>query len=303
MTRILCLGMSAMDAIYRVDAIPTVPTKILATGFTECGGGMAANASVAVARLGGVAHYWGRVGADALGHRILDELAREGVDVATVRRVPGCASPSAAILVARDGERLVCAFNDPALDADPAWLPLASVAGFAAVLADVRWPEGARAMLDAARAAGRIAVLDGDVGPPEVILDLARRATHAMFSEPGLAAISGTEQPGAGLARVAARIDATVGVTLGAAGFLWRDGSAERYVDAPRVAAVDTLAAGDVWHGALTLALAEGSGISEAAHFANTAAALKCAKPGGRTGAPTRAEVAAAMRDGTGLTS
>ena len=105
-----------MDAIYRVPAIPAAPAKVLATGFSECGGGMAANASVAVARLGGAASYWGRVGADALGDRILAELASEGVDVGTVRRVPGGRSPSAAILVLPDGERLVCAYNDPALD-------------------------------------------------------------------------------------------------------------------------------------------------------------------------------------------
>ena len=263
MTRILCLGMSAMDAVYRVAAIPTMPTKILATGFRECGGGMAANASVAVARLGGTSHYWGRVGADALGERILAELAREGVDVGTVRRVPGCASPSAAILIAPDGERLICAFNDPGLDPDPGWLPLAAVASFQGVLVDVRWPAGARAVLDAARTGSRVAVLDGDVGAP----------------------------------------DATVGVTLGAAGFLWRDGSAERYVPAPRVAAVDTLAAGDVWHGAFTLALAEGSDIAAAALFANTAAALKCTRPGGRAGAPRRDEVAAAIGDATNLIS
>jgi sulfofructose kinase len=302
MARILCLGMSAMDAIYSVAAIPTAPIKILATGFRECGGGMAANASVAVARLGGTSHYWGRVGADALGERILAELAGEGVDVRTVRRVPGCASPSAAILVAPDGERMICAYNDPALDADPDWLPLQAVAGFEGVLVDVRWPAGARAVLDAARAGSRVAVLDGDVGAPEAILDLAGRATHAMFSEPGLAALSGTDQPGAGLARVAARTDATVGVTLGAAGFLWRDGSAERYVQAPRVAAVDTLAAGDVWHGAFTLALAEGSDVATAALFANTAAALKCTRPGGRTGAPRRDEVIAAMRESAAIT-
>ncbi len=292
-----------MDAIYRVAAIPTVPTKILATGFSECGGGMAANASVAVARLGGTCHYWGRVGADALGERILADLAREGVDVGTVRRVPGCASPSAAILIAPDGERLVCAYNDPALDPDPAWLPLAAVASFQGVLVDVRWPAGARAVLGAARAGGKVAVLDGDVGPPEAILELAGRATHAMFSEPGLAALCGTDDPGAGLARVAARTAAIVGVTLGAAGFLWRDGSAERYVPAPRVAAVDTLAAGDVWHGAFTLALAEGSEVAAAALFANAAAALKCTRPGGRAGAPRRDEVTAAMRIANNLIS
>ena len=61
----------------------------------------------------------------ALGERILAELAAEGVDVGSVRRIAGCVSPSAAILVDDDGERLVCAYNDPALDRDPSWLPLA----------------------------------------------------------------------------------------------------------------------------------------------------------------------------------
>jgi hypothetical protein len=79
MARILCLGVSALDSIYRVARIPATPTKVLATGFTECGGGMAANASVAVARLGGQSHYWGRVGDDELGRRILQQLAAEGV--------------------------------------------------------------------------------------------------------------------------------------------------------------------------------------------------------------------------------
>src|SRR5512139_2977469 len=176
MTRILCLGMSALDAIYRVPAIPTSPTKILATSFTECGGGMAANASVAVARLGGAVAYWGRIGDDQIGDRILGELRAEGVDVSGVRRIPGCVSPSAAILVDDQGERLVCAFNDPLLDADAGWLPADQVPAFSAVLADVRWPAGAAVVLDAARAAGRPAVLDGDVGPEEALVDLARRA-------------------------------------------------------------------------------------------------------------------------------
>ena len=158
--------MSALDAIYRVPAIPSTPTKVLASGFTECGGGMAANASVAVARLGGDAHYWGRVGADALGDRILAELAVDGVDVGAVRRIAGCISPSAAILVDDQGERLVCAYNDPALDADPSWLPLDALAHCQAVLADVRWPEGAAAVFAAAARYGILTVFDGDVGTP-----------------------------------------------------------------------------------------------------------------------------------------
>lgn len=295
MVRVLCLGMSALDAIYRVPSIPCRPTKVLATGFTECGGGMAANASVAVARLGGAAHYWGRVGDDELGRRILAQLAGEAVDTTGVRRVPDCVSPSAAVLVADDGERLICAYNDPRLDQDASWLPLERVRHFAAVLADVRWPAGAAAVLDAARAAGVPAILDGDIGVPEAVRDLARRATHVAFSEPGLALVTGTTDPGEGLRRMARQTSAVVGVTLGAAGFLWRDGSQLRRVPAPPITAVDTLAAGDVWHGAFAVALGEGLGIDPAARFANAAAAIKCTRFGGRQGAPSRAEVEALL--------
>jgi sulfofructose kinase len=295
MSRILCLGMSALDAIYRVPAIPATPTKVLATGYIESGGGMAANASVAVARLGGHASYWGRVGADPLGVRILDQLSVEGVDVAGVRRVAGCVSPSAAILVADDGERLVCAYNDPKLDSDAAWLPLDQVSGFDALLADVRWPAGAAAVLDAATAARIPAVFDGDIGPLDALLDLARRATHVVFSEPGLALAAGTSNPGEGLARFAPSIAGMVGVTLGPEGFLWRAGGREHRMPAPRIVAVDTLAAGDVWHGAFTLALGEGQEIADAARFANAAAAIKCTRAGGRLGAPSRAEVLAQL--------
>src|SRR5215471_13511700 len=104
MARVICLGMSALDAIYRVPAIPSTPIKVLASAFTECGGGMAANASVAVARLGGGAAYWGRVGDDEVGGRIISELAAEGVNTSVVRRVAGAASSSDAILVDPKGE-------------------------------------------------------------------------------------------------------------------------------------------------------------------------------------------------------
>jgi sulfofructose kinase len=62
-------------------------------------------------------------------------------------------------------------------------------------------------------------------------------------------------------------------------------------VPAPRVEVVDTLSAGDVFHGAFALAILEGKGIEAAARFACAAASLKCTRPGGRLGCPTRAQV------------
>ena len=86
-----------------------------------------------------------------------------------------------------------------ALDADPAWLPLQSVQSFDAVLADVRWPEGARCLLDAARAASVPTVFDGDVGAPDALRDLSGRCDYAIFSTPGLALATGTRDPAEGL--------------------------------------------------------------------------------------------------------
>src|SRR5665213_2063388 len=294
--RLICVGMCAHDTIYTVPSIPTRAIKVLATRYDECGGGMAANASVAAARLGVSVEYWGRTGDDALGRRITDELAAEGVDVANVRQIAGCTSPSAAILVDGHGERLICAYNDPRLDDDARWLPLAGIAAADAVLADVRWRRGSAAVLDAARMAGKIAVLDADIGPVDDIRDLIPRATHVVFSEGGLAAcVPGSA--GAALREIAASAHGLVGVTLGAAGFLWRENGSEHHAAAVNVVAIDTLAAGDVWHAAFAIALAEGRAAGDAARFANVAAALKCMRAGGRRGAPTRTEVLAKSQE------
>jgi sulfofructose kinase len=193
------------------------------------------------------------------------------------------------------GERLICTYNDPALDDDASWLPLAALAGCGALLADARWAKGAALAFDAARAAGVPTVLDADVAPAAVLRDLCVRCDYAIFSQPGLSAASGSADASEGLRRMQSGARGIVGVTLGAGGFLWLEGARERRATPPRVIVVDTLAAGDVFHAAFALAIAEGARVAAAAAFANAAAALKCTRFGGREGAPTRAEVAALL--------
>jgi sulfofructose kinase len=193
------------------------------------------------------------------------------------------------------GERLICGYNDPALDADPSWLPLASLGHCSALLADVRWRAGAAHALDAARGAGVPTILDADIAPVETLRDLCGRCDYAIFSQGGLKAASDAVDPVDGLRRMAAIARGLVGVTLGAEGFMWLEDGHERRVAAPRVRVVDTLAAGDVFHAAFALAIAERKSVEEAALFANAAAALKCTRPGGRNGAPTRNEVEALL--------
>ena len=297
--RVLCLGAAILDTIFRVEAIPTTPIKVLPTDCVQIGSGMASSAAASIARLGGRSRIWGRVGDDLAGQQYLDDLAAAGVDVSQVRRVAGRRTPISTIIVDRHGERLIVPYYDPLLDTDPSWLPVDEVPWFDAVMCDVRWPDGSARLLDAARKAGLFAVLDGDIGPPGVVERLLPLATHAILSEPALARLAGAADLGAdlgaALAAAARLTSALVGVTAGERGFYWLEGGQVRHVPAPRVQAIDTLAAGDVFHGAFALCLAEGMTVAEAGRFACVAASLKCTRFGGRLGAPTRDEVLATL--------
>lgn len=299
MATVVCCGAATLDTLYRVPRLPSGAGKLLPTAMMQVAHGMATSAAAAVARLGGRAVLLARIGDDGAGARFLADLAAAGVDCSGVRRVAGAGTPLATVLIDGEGERLVVPWYDPALDRDPGWLPLDRVAAADAVLVDVRWPEGAAAVLAAATAAGRPAVLDADVGPSAATLALAEAASHAVFSEPAALAASGLATPEAALAWLASRLGGFVAVTVGARGCLWFDRAAgrTRALAPPPVAAVDTLAAGDVFHGAFALALAEGADEPCAIAFANAAAALKCRSFGGRLGAPARAEVAAALAE------
>lgn len=299
MPLVACLGMAVLDRIFTVAALPSGATKLYATALREVGGGPASTAAAAIRRLGGDARLFARVGADTVGHAILAELAREGIDAAGVRRVAGAQSAWSAVAVDSAGERLILNTPGAGLDVAPDWIDAGSLAGAGALLVDMGWPAGASHALRLARQAGVPSVLDADLGPHPAAASLIGLANHVVFSAAGLAHHSGTGDPADGLRRMRATAPcAVLGVTLGAEGCLWLDGDAVRRSVAPRVAVQDTLGAGDVFHGAYALALAERSGLDDAARFANAAAALKCTRPGGRAGIPDRAEVDALLSSG-----
>lgn len=292
---VLCCGAATYDLLYRVERLPLGPGKILPKSMVEIAHGMATSAAAAVATLGGRARLVARVGDDPRGRRFVDEITAAGVDCGMVRLVEGARSPVCSVLIDAEGERLVVPYYSPELGQDPGWIPLEAVVAADAVVADVRWPEGAAVVLDAARAAGKPAVLDGDVGAPETILDLAERASHAIFSDAAALLCVGGASIEEALRALAARLPGFVAVTAGAEGCFWLAGDEVRQLRPPVVEVVDTLAAGDVFHGAFALALAEGRGEVTALAFATVAATLKCRTFGGRLGTPTRAEVDALL--------
>ncbi|MEA2934963.1 MAG: sulfofructose kinase [Variibacter sp.] len=292
--RILCAGIAVHDHVFKLEFFPPAGAKKRAEDFVAVGGGCAANAAVAVARLGGEAALasplGGPQGADRIGDWILEDLAREGVDSRRVVRVDGAVSPISAILVDGPGERLIVNHRDERLSAARIADPDAAIAGFDALLADNRFADFVLPLCHAARKLNLPVVLDGD--RPTVASDaLLTACTHLVFAADGLRATAGCDDLSEALRTIAARTDAFVSVTNGDQGVLWLEGEGLQHMPAIPVQVIDTLGAGDVFHGAFVLALAEGRRIEEALAFATLGAAVKCTRFGGIAGAPRREEV------------
>jgi len=285
MTRVVCVGLAVLDVVFEVATLPSGPGKNFARGLRHVGGGPAANGAVTVARLGGAAAFVGAVGDDLTGTRIAEDLTAEGIDTSHLEVVAGSTSPTSAVMVDAVGERMIVNHLDASLHAG-ATADASAFAGADAVLADLRWPAGARVGLEAAARAGVPGVLDYDLTTPIDDAPLLAAASHIAFAAPALEARSGSSDPADGLTRMAERTDAWVAVTVGADGLYWLDDGTVRHLPAFDVEVVDTLGAGDVFHGALALTLANGRPPADALYEASAAAALKCTQPGGRAGIP-----------------
>lgn len=290
---ILTVGAFAMDTIFRLEALPTGPGKMIPLDAVEVAEGMAAAQAASIARLGGRAALWASTGDDATAERMIAQLAAEGVDMSRIRRVAGARSGFSSIFMDRAGQTMIVPRYDPAITSDPGADP--DLDGIAAVMVDVRWPLAARRALRAARAAGIPAILDADMAARDVLESLLPLASHIVASESAARLVTGCEPADAAVA-LAARYGVFVAVTAGAEGCFWMDGATLMHTPAPRVEAIDTLAAGDVFHAGFALGLVEGRSMAEVLRFASAAAALKCTRFGGRLGCPTRDEVEGVMR-------
>lgn len=296
----LCVGHIALDLIFSVSEFPSRPTKTPAHRHRRGVGGMSGNAAVALARLGARVDFCGPVGDDETAGVFEQVLSREGVGLAGMRRIAGASSSVSSIIVDRWGERMIFNAKGSALDAPGAFDP-SVLDGVDFLLVDPRCPSWAEAALREARRRGIPSMLDGEVSPRADLQRLVPLADWRVFSEQGLLAYADGE-PEALLRQLATQdLSRRVVRTLGAQGLQWCDpqGHLQRMAAIDAGPVVDTLGAGDVFHAALGLALAEGQPESAALRFAAAAAALKCSRPDGIAGAPTRTQVQALL-DGLG---
>lgn len=286
MAKVLCIGSATIDFVFHLAALPCLPQKYGTENARIVGGGCAANAAVAVVRLGGEAVLGARVGGDSVAAMILADLEAEGVDVANVTRRPEGRSSYSSVYIDGDGERQIVNFRGEGLALETDWFD--RIGPLDAVLTDTRRRTAAVAALKLARARGVPGIVDGEEPiDPEILA----QASHVAFSMQGMRSLMPHATPEQALAELSARHDIWAAVTDGPNGVWYTADAGVVHVPATPIRAVDTLGAGDIWHGSFALAIAEGQPPAEAIRFANAAAALKCMQPGGREGCPDRAQV------------
>jgi sugar/nucleoside kinase (ribokinase family) len=285
----------------RVENFPAPGTKVSASEFIITGGGCAANAAVAIARLGGRVAFAGPLGGsgDEVSSRIIADLTAEGIDCGGIARLNGGTASVSLILLDATGEKTIATRRGVNLGKILPADTTALVADADAVLVDNRFPEFVTAVCRAARARKIPIVIDLDLAtqPDDPLLALG---THVVASTEALRATTGETDYGAGLQRLAGHLNCFLAVTDGPHGAYWFEHGVLKHLPAFTVTAIDSLGAGDAFHGGFTLALAEGRALIDAIRFASATAALKCTKFGGAAGAPKRAEVEEFLKKNSG---
>ena len=286
MTKILVAGLATLDLIFRLDNLPKLGEKYRAIEGLLSGGGNAGNAAVATARLGGKVSIFATLGQDDVGDLILKDFQKEGIDTRSVIQLNDHQSSFSSISIDKSGERqIINCRNTLSLENLDVLQNLPIQDGY---LADSRWNQAAVATLKIANHFSKPGVLDAEA---PVSYEAVSTASHVAFSKQGLRDFTQINDLLIGLKSLSNRLDTWICVTDGPAGVYYLDKGQPRNVQPPQVLAVDTLGAGDVWHGAFVLGLAEGKSELDSVHFANLAASLKCTRFGGRAGMPTRSQL------------
>jgi len=295
--RILCIGIPVRDLTFRVSGIPARGSKENATHFDEICGGNALNGAIAIVRLGGRASICGPMGdsRETSSRYIFEQLAHEGIETNHIVHMPGLVTPISAVMVDPSGERTIVTFRDPEL-----WkvhLPPTEMLldDCAAILTESRCAEFCTDLCAEARRRGIPVVVDVDRAM-SLREGLLTASSHLVFSSEPLQETADVSDDAAALRKIARLTPSFLAGTRGPQGTIWLDeqGNIQETPAFP-VHTVDTLGAGDVFHGAFALAVTEGQELRQALRFASAAAALKCTRFGGAFAAPQRAEVEALL--------
>jgi ribokinase len=296
--RIIVIGSSNTDMIIKVPYIPRPGETILGGSFSTAPGGKGANQAVAAARAGGSVTFLARVGNDMFGQESREGFVKDNINVDSVLIDNNEPSGVALIFVAEDGENSIAVAGGANTRLSPSDVleERNTISSGDMVVMQLETP------LETVKQAASIA--SGNHVP--VILDPAPAQLldenflkHIHFLTPNeseaalLTGIKVVDEETAGQAAeilLEKGVD-TVVLTMGSRGAFIASKDIREMIPACKVKPVDTTAAGDVFNGALAVALTENKPLKDAVCFANAAAALSVTKLGAQPSAPTREKI------------
>lgn len=298
--RVAVVGSSNTDMIIQAARIPRPGETILGGDFTMAAGGKGANQAVAAARAGGQVTFIARVGQDIFGEQAIKGFVNDGIDVKHVIKDAQAPSGVALIFVAADGENSigVASGANGRLSPEDVQAAAPGIGGADVLVMQLETP------LETVQAAAKIAAARGvrvilNPAPAQPLGDdLLKMVSVLTPNETEAELLTGITVDTDAAASKAARVlrDKGIGlviITLGARGVFVSSADFEGLVAGFKVKPVDTTAAGDVFNGALAVALAESRPLAEAVRFANAAAAISVTRLGAQPSAPTRKEIEA----------
>jgi ribokinase len=302
---VLVIGSSNTDLIIKVERIPKPGETILGGQFVRAAGGKGANQAVAAARAGAAVTFIARVGRDANGEQAVAGFAADGINVNHVIRDLTSPSGVALIFVGKNGENSIAVASGANDKLNPADVRKARSAFRRArvVLLQLETPlKTLEASVALAAAAGVRVVLNPAPARP-LPAQLLKRVHLLTPNESEAELLTGvTIDDEAAAAKAADKLLArgvqNVIITMGSRGAFVAGKDLRQLIPGFKVNAMDATGAGDVFNGALVVALAEGRPLLEAVRFASAAAAVSVTRFGAQPSAPTRKEIQAMLAAG-----
>ncbi len=303
--RIVVVGSSNTDLVVKLPRLPRPGETIIGGTFSMSAGGKGANQAVAASRAGGDVTFIAKVGNDHFGTQALGGFKSANLDTQFVDVMPSTASGIGLIFVDQNGENCI----GVASGANSALLPAdVEKAGTVIASADVLLLQ-LEIPLATVEAAVRIAskagvrVLLNPAPARDLDPTLLRQISVITPNESEVGVLTGVRISDGTSVSTAASVLHNQGIpavviTLGPRGAYLSDADGIKFVAPFRVEAVDTTAAGDVFSGALAVALGERAALREAVRFASAAAALSVTRLGAQPSAPTREEITSFLIEG-----
>ncbi len=306
--KILLIGSLNMDLVIEMKRMPLVGETVAGESLAYIPGGKGANQAYAAARLGGAVTMLGCVGSDQMGDALLESLKESGAEISQIRRSADTPTGMAMIYVNQEGNNSIVVLSGANACCDISYLQEKDTLFAEADYVMLQMEIPREAVFYAARRAkelGKTVILNPAPAPSpkDLPADLWAQIDYLTPNETELAALCGEEslcgqeQVLKGAAKLLAKGVGNVLVTLGEKGALLINRQGEAFFPARAVAAADTTAAGDCFHGAFVVSLAEGKERADAIAFANLASSIAVTRKGAQSSIPAREEVQELVRE------